>query len=64
MRTWTVLGVTLWLSINGQCWAKLYDEPTSTVFVTLLVRNKEHTLPYFLNLFEQLEYAKDRMILW
>ena len=62
MRTWTVLGVTLWLSINGQCW--MYDEPTSTVFVTLLVRDKEHTLPYFLHLLERLEYSKDRMILW
>ena len=38
------------------------EEPL--VFVPLLVRNKEHTLPYFLKLFEELDYPKDRIILW
>ena len=38
------------------------NEPT--VFVTLLVRNKRHTLPYFLKLFEELKYPKEKMILW
>ena len=38
------------------------EEPL--VFVPLLIRNKEHTLPYFLKLFEELDYPKDRMILW
>uniref|UniRef100_A0A8D8Q9H1 Glycosyltransferase 25 family member n=1 Tax=Cacopsylla melanoneura TaxID=428564 RepID=A0A8D8Q9H1_9HEMI len=35
-----------------------------TMFVAILVRNKAHTLPYFLTLFEQLNYPKDRMYLW
>jgi hypothetical protein len=34
------------------------------VFVPLLIRNKEHTLPYFLKLFEELDYPKNRMVLW
>ena len=38
------------------------EEPL--VFVPLLIRNKEHTLPYFLKLFEELDYPKDRMVLW
>jgi len=36
----------------------------ATVLVTLLVRNKAHTLPYFLKLFEELDYPKYRMALW
>ena len=35
-----------------------------TVLVTLFVRNKAHTLPYFLKLFEELDYPKERMALW
>ena len=38
------------------------EEPL--VFVPLLIRSKEHTLPYFLKLFEELDYPKDRIILW
>ncbi|KAG7174641.1 Glycosyltransferase 25 family member-like [Homarus americanus] len=37
-------------------------EPTITV--VLLARNKEHTLPHFLTLFERLEYPKKRMALY
>ena len=35
-----------------------------TIMVAILVRNKAHTLPYFLNYFERLNYPKDRMALW
>lgn len=35
-----------------------------TVAVVLLARNKEHTLPYFLTLFEQVNYPKKRMALY
>ncbi|XP_050432465.1 glycosyltransferase 25 family member [Adelges cooleyi] len=35
-----------------------------TVFVAILVRNKAHTLPYFLSAFESLDYPKDRIHLW
>lgn len=34
-----------------------------SVFVSVLVRNKAHTLPYFLSLLENLSYRKDRIIL-
>ncbi|XP_045597644.1 glycosyltransferase 25 family member [Procambarus clarkii] len=36
----------------------------SSITVVLLARNKEHTLPYFLTLFERLEYPKKRMALF
>lgn len=35
-----------------------------TVFIAILVRNKEHTLPYFFGYLEQLDYPKDRISLW
>jgi len=35
-----------------------------SVFVSILVRNKEHTLPYFLTLLEQQTYPKSRIILY
>lgn len=42
--------------------ASEYKKPT--VLITILVRNKAHTLPYFLTYLEQLHYPKDRMHLW
>jgi len=44
------------------CEATFREDPT--ILVTLLVRNKAHTLPYFLKLFEELDYPKQRMSLW
>ncbi|XP_072930727.1 glycosyltransferase 25 family member [Epargyreus clarus] len=35
-----------------------------TVAVTVLVRNKAHTLPYFLSCLNNLDYPKDRMFIW
>ncbi|XP_046603252.1 glycosyltransferase 25 family member [Neodiprion virginianus] len=35
-----------------------------TVLIATLVRNKAHTLPYFLTLIENLDYPKDRISLW
>ncbi|KAK0177237.1 hypothetical protein PV328_001313 [Microctonus aethiopoides] len=35
-----------------------------TIVISILIRNKAHTLPYFLTLFEQLEYPKNRICLW
>jgi collagen beta-1,O-galactosyltransferase len=34
-----------------------------SVFVSVLVRNKAHTLPYFLSTLEQLSYPKERIVL-
>lgn len=39
-----------------------FKEPT--VLVSVLVRNKQHTLPYFLSNLENLNYPKDRMSIW
>lgn len=35
-----------------------------TVVFAILVRNKAHTLPYFLSIVEKLNYPKDRIALW
>lgn len=35
-----------------------------TVLISILARNKAHTLPYFLSLLERLDYPKDRISLW
>ncbi|XP_065085939.1 glycosyltransferase 25 family member [Ochlerotatus camptorhynchus] len=34
------------------------------VLIVTLIRNKEHTLPYFFSYLEDLEYPKDRISLW
>ncbi|KAA0203617.1 hypothetical protein HAZT_HAZT002377 [Hyalella azteca] len=44
------------------CLGFTYRQPS--IMVVLLARNKEHTLPYFLTLFEQLDYPKSRMALY
>ncbi|KAF2364663.1 Glycosyl transferase family 25 [Trinorchestia longiramus] len=44
------------------CKGFTYRQPS--IMVVLLARNKEHTLPYFLTLFEQLDYPKHRMALY
>lgn len=36
----------------------------NTVFVAVLIRNKEHALPYFFKAIEELDYDKKRMIIW
>jgi len=35
-----------------------------SIFISILVRNKEHTLPYFLTLLEKQSYPKSRIILY
>lgn len=35
-----------------------------SVVIILLVRNKAHTLPYFLTYLENLSYPKERITLW
>jgi len=40
------------------------EEILPSVFIVLLIRNKAHTLPYFLNLLEKLDYPKHRIALW
>lgn len=44
-----------------QCATATRKQPS--VFVSVLVRNKAHTLPYFLTLLENLAYPKNRIIL-
>jgi hypothetical protein len=35
-----------------------------TVLIACLVRNKAHTLPYFLSALENLDYPQDRISIW
>ncbi|XP_012945461.1 procollagen galactosyltransferase 1 [Aplysia californica] len=49
------------------CHAEEFAEDDSllpTVLIATLVRNKEHSLPWFLGLIERLDYPKDRIALW
>jgi collagen beta-1,O-galactosyltransferase len=47
---------------NGDTYQRVNKD--STVVIAFLVRNKAHTLPYFLTLLERLDYPKDRISLW
>ncbi|BES98199.1 glycosyltransferase 25 family [Nesidiocoris tenuis] len=40
------------------------QKKSETVLISILVRNKAHTLPYFLTYLEKLDYPKDRISLW
>lgn len=35
-----------------------------TVVIAILIRNKAHVLPWFLKYIENLDYPKDRIIVW
>lgn len=52
----------LLLMFTSDALCSAYKPPT--VLVSILVRNKQHTLPYFLSHFEDLNYPKNRMSLW
>lgn len=41
-----------------------HDLKKPTVLIIILVRNKAHTLPYFLTFLERLTYPKKRIHLW
>jgi collagen beta-1,O-galactosyltransferase len=47
---------------NGDTYQRVNKD--CTVVIAFLVRNKAHTLPYFLTLLERLDYPKDRISLW
>lgn len=40
------------------------DNIMPTIGIAVLVRNKEHSLPYFLSSLRQLKYPKSRLHLW
>ncbi|XP_063372835.1 glycosyltransferase 25 family member [Cydia amplana] len=40
------------------------SEKWPTVGISVLVRNKEHTLPYFLSCLTEMDYPKDRLYIW
>jgi len=48
----------------GSVWGEKEWMHAPTVFVSLLVRNKAHTLPWFLYYLQALDYPKQRMRLW
>ncbi|KAL7646435.1 UNVERIFIED_CONTAM: hypothetical protein RMT77_003348 [Armadillidium vulgare] len=55
------------LSLYLSCFkttAAAYSKKPKSVLAVILARNKEHTLPYFLTLFSQLNYPKERISLF
>lgn len=52
----------LLITFTSDALCSAYKPPT--VLVSILVRNKQHTLPYFLSQFEALNYPKSRISLW
>ena len=43
---------------------QLAQDQKPTVMIAVLVRNKAHTLPFFLHYLEKLHYPKHRIGLW
>ncbi len=56
---YTAIAKLLLLVLNFGITPANSNEPT--VLVSLLVRDKAHTLPYFLKLFEELDYPKEKL---
>ncbi|XP_053684624.1 glycosyltransferase 25 family member [Sabethes cyaneus] len=54
--------ITVAFILNGVLGEVTYQKPK--VFIVTLIRNKEHTLPYFFSYLESLDYPKDRISLW
>ncbi|KOX78466.1 Glycosyltransferase 25 family member [Melipona quadrifasciata] len=54
----TLISSTVFFEISGENLKK------PKILITILVRNKAHTLPYFLSYLEQLIYPKERIHLW
>lgn len=54
--------LSVWKITDGEHNQAVNKDPT--IVIALLVRNKAHTLPYFLTLLERLDYPKDRISLW
>eukprot|EP00088_Acartia_fossae_P025449 TRINITY_DN26283_c0_g1_i2.p1 TRINITY_DN26283_c0_g1~~TRINITY_DN26283_c0_g1_i2.p1 ORF type:complete len:617 (-),score=139.72 TRINITY_DN26283_c0_g1_i2:196-2046(-) len=59
-----LVGLSLFLLSVVLCEDESSEWKDPTVFITILVRNKAHVLPYFLSLLYNLNYPKDRIILY
>ncbi|XP_071636841.1 glycosyltransferase 25 family member isoform X1 [Temnothorax longispinosus] len=57
LMVYSVVGLVLLATCNA-----ISKKPT--VLISVLVRNKAHTLPYFLSLLERQDYPKKRISLW
>lgn len=56
------LSITVSVCLEGEESQHLMSQPT--VMVAVLIRNKEHVLPWFFYYLENLDYPKQRMQLW
>lgn len=66
-RLLLILFVKLYVFDVNNCYGgtvKNGDYKLPTVGISVLVRNKAHTLPYFLTSLYNLDYPKDRLYLW
>lgn len=55
--------ILLHVHLHGNAVEATVQKPP-TVLIATLVRNKAHTLPYFLSCLEDLNYPKDRITIW
>lgn len=65
--TYIVLLINIFISILYSCYGEDVQETSlkmPTVGISVLVRNKAHTLPYFFTCVYNLDYPKDRLYLW
>ncbi|XP_034938620.1 glycosyltransferase 25 family member [Chelonus insularis] len=62
LQIFSIFFIFLSCTINHSTSRDNLKEPT--IFIAVLVRNKAHTLPYFLTFLERLEYPKHRISLW
>ncbi|XP_063244835.1 glycosyltransferase 25 family member-like isoform X2 [Bacillus rossius redtenbacheri] len=59
-----IVTLLLFVSIDAESSSIVYEKKQPSVVIAFLVRNKAHTLPYFLTLLERLDYPKERISLW
>lgn len=63
MNTGNILFIFIFAILqSAQIFCDNFKKPT--ILIGILVRNKAHTLPYFLSFLENLEYPKNRISLW
>ncbi|XP_026761081.2 glycosyltransferase 25 family member [Galleria mellonella] len=49
---------------SSTCYEDMFPYKWPTIGISVLIRNKGHTLPYFLTCLYNLDYPKDRLYLW
>ena len=65
LKTLTYFCLTCLLATFPTQTAEAYElNMNGDVLIAIFVRNKAHTLPYFLNYLQNIDYTKDLVSLW